>query len=62
MRKMMGTGSESRGRFSIALPAALAGVLLVGACGTFDNMSSGGKGATSGAGVGYVGGAALGND
>lgn len=87
MRKMMGTSSESRGRFSIALPAALAGVLLVGGCGTFDNMSSGGKGATAGAavgtgiglatgggfgrtigggligaGVGYVGGAALGND
>ena len=52
MRKMTGTGSESRGRFGIALPAALVGVLLVGGCGTFDNMSSGGKGATAGAAVG----------
>jgi hypothetical protein len=87
MRKMASTGSESRGRFSIALPSALASVLLVGGCGTFDNMSAGGKGATAGAavgtgiglatgggfartigggligaGVGYIGGEALGND
>jgi hypothetical protein len=83
MRKMAKTGSESRGRFSLVLAAALAGVLLVGGC---SNMSAGGKGATAGAavgtgiglvtgggfastigggligaGVGYVGGEALGN-
>lgn len=86
MGKMTGTGSESRGRFGITLPAILAGVLLVGGCG-FNNMSAGGKGATAGAavgtgiglatgggfartigggligaGVGYIGGEALGKD
>jgi hypothetical protein len=87
MRNITESICERRGRSTAMLGAALAGVLLVGGCGSVDNMSAGGKGATAGAavgtgiglvtgggfartigggligaGVGYIGGQALGND
>lgn len=52
MRTGTGTSGESRDRSSLRVVMALTSVLAVGGCGTFENMSSGGKGATAGAAVG----------